>query len=313
MGLDIGAVMSKGIIIDRHDNIIASACCYTKGDPISATRQLIKELRNEIDVDNYQVVAVGVTGSARKLVGTLLGAVSINNEITAQTMGTIKLYPDVKTIMEIGGESAKIILVNNGIVNDFAVNTSCTAGVGIFMDNFAKTLDIDVADIGRIAIGSHNKVGVTSRCAVFAGTDLIYKIQTGYKREDVLAGLCQMVAKNYINTVTKDKKKQSPIVFNGGVSKNIAVIRELEALIGEKIIVNKNSHLMGAYGVAILARDSKKETCFDFNIDNYKLETKMTDCNNCANNCKLVLVYKNDKLIDHWGNRCKEIDIFKNV
>lgn len=313
MGLDIGSVITKGIIIDKYDNIIASACYYTEGNPIMATKRLIKELGKEIDRQNSEVVAIGATGSARKLIGTLLGAVTIKNEITAHAMGTVRLYPEVKTIFEIGGEEAKITLVNNGIVTDYAINTLCTAGTGLFIDSIAKRLNVDIDEISRMAISSNNKINIASRCTIFAETDLIHKIQLGYKKEDVLAGMCHMIASNYINNVAKGKKIQSPVVFNGGVSKNIAIVKELEAIIGEKIIVNKNSHLMGAFGVAIMARDSKKENVFDFEIDNYKLETRLNNCSGCDNNCEIIEIYKNDQLIDRWGNRCEQVKILKNV
>ncbi len=312
MGLDIGSVMTKGIIIDKYDNIIASVYVYTEGNPIKAVKKVVKDLKYEID-NNSEVVALGVTGAGRKLIGTLLDAEIIKNEITTAAFGTIRLYPNVKTILELGGEDAKITLVNNGVVTDYAVNTLCTAGSGSFLDSLAKKLNISIDDISRLAFASKNKVEIASRCMIFAETDIMHKLQTGYKIEDVLAGVSEMVAKNYLNSVAKGKKIQAPIVFNGGVSKNIMVIKELERLLGEKIIVNKNAHLMGALGVAMMARESKKEHVFDFNIDNYKLETKMTKCNNCTNHCQIVMVYKNDKIINYWGNRCEEISILKNV
>ena len=137
---------------------------------------------------------------------------------------------------------------------------------------------------------------------------MLNRIQAGYKKEDILAGVCRAIATNYINNVGKGKKIRAPIVFNGGVSKNLAVVRAFEEITGEKIIVNKNSHLMGAFGIAIMARNSKKEKVFDFDIDNYTLETKIANCGRCSNNCEIVAVYKNNNLIDHWGNRCERGD-----
>ena len=157
-----------------------------------------------------------------------------------------------------------------------------------------------------MALSSRNRINIASRCAVFAESDLILKIQAGYKKEDIIAGVCRAIATNYINNVTKGKKIQSPIVFNGGVSKNMAVVKAFEEITGKKIIVGKNSHLMGAFGIAIMARESKKESVFDFNIDHYKLETKVVNCECCSNNCEIITIYRNDKLIDHWGNRCEK-------
>lgn len=313
MGIDIGAISTKGVIIDKYDNIIASAYLDTEGEPIKAIKRLIKMLRHEIDLDNYQIVSVGTTGRARKLIGALLEANVIKNEITAQAVGTIKLYPDVRTIIDIGGEDAKIILVHDGIVTDYGINTSCMAGEGNFLDMLFKQLNIDTEQIGKIAINSTNRVDISAKCMIFAKTDIIHKIQMGYKKEDILSGACRMVAMNYLNGVGKGKKIQAPIVFNGGVSKNIMVVKYFEELLGQKIIVNRNSRLMSAFGIAIMARESKKEKLFNFDIDADGLDTKLINCTKCSNNCEIMAIYKNNKMIDYWGNRCKHDVILKNV
>lgn len=313
MGIDIGSISTKGVIIDEYDNIIASCYLYTEGNPIKAVKDVVNNMREEIDLNKYQVVSVGTTGSARKLIGTMLGAGTIKNEITAHAVGTIRMYPDVRTIFEIGGQDSKITLVNNGIVTDYAMNTLCAAGTGAFISSLAKRLNVDIEDVSRVAFSSRNRVNIAARCTVFAESDLIHKIQAGYKKEDIIAGVCRAIATNYINNVAKGKKIVSPIVFNGGVSKNEAVVRAFEEVTGEKIIVPKNSHLMGAFGIAVMARESKKESVFNFDIDSYKLETRIASCGRCSNNCEIVTVYKNDKLIDHWGNRCNNGKIIKNV
>ena len=313
MGIDIGSISTKGVLIDEYDNILASAYLYTEGNPIKAVKDVIGIMKRNIDLGKYQVVAVGTTGSARKLIGTMLGANMIKNEITAHAIGTIRLYPDVRTIFEIGGQDSKITLVDNGIVIDYAMNTLCAAGTGAFISSLAKRLNINIEDVANVAFSSKNKVNIAARCTVFAESDLIHKIQGGYKKEDIIAGVCRAIATNYINNVAKGKKIQSPIVFNGGVSKNAAVVRAFEELTGEEIIVNKNSHLMGAFGIAVMARESKKEAIFDFNIDSCKLETKLYNCGKCANNCEIVTVYKNNNLIDYWGNRCERGNGVRNV
>jgi len=313
MGIDIGSISTKGVIIDEYDNIIASSYLYTEGNPIRAVKDVVKNMKSEINLNNYQVVSVGTTGSARKLIGTMLGASTIKNEITAHAVGTIKIYPDVRTIFEIGGQDSKITLVNNGIVTDYAMNTLCAAGTGAFISSLAKRLNVKIEDVSRVAFSSKNRVNIAARCTVFAESDLIHKIQAGYNKEDIIAGVCRAIATNYINNVAKGKKIMSPIVFNGGVSKNQAVVKAFEEITGEKIIVPRNSHLMGAFGIAVMARESKKENVFDFDIDNYKIETKIASCGRCSNNCEIVTVYKNDSLIDYWGNRCDKGSVVKNV
>ena len=259
----------------------------------------------KLNKDEYQVVSVGTTGSARKLIGTILGASVIKNEITAHAVGTTSIYPDVRTIFEIGGQDSKIILLHQGVVIDYAMNTLCAAGTGSFLSSQSKRLGVEVEDFGRIALTSKNPTTIAARCTVFAESDLVHKAQMGHKKEDIIAGLCRSVASNYLNNVGKGKKILGPIVFQGGVSKNIGVVKAFEDLTGEKIYVDPNSHLMGALGVAILAKKSKKEEVFSFDIANVKFETKGINCRGCANQCEIICVMKNKKIIDSWGNRCE--------
>lgn len=313
LGIDIGSISTKGVIIDKGNNILASDYLETEGNPIKAVKRLIKSLENGFDKKKYKVVAVGTTGSARKLIGSILGASIVKNEITAHAVGTTSIIPDVRTIFEIGGQDSKIIILKDGIVVDYAMNTLCAAGTGSFLSSQSRRLGVDVKDFGSIALTSNNPTSIAARCTVFAESDLVHKAQIGHKKEDIIAGLCKSVAVNYLNNVGKGKKILAPIVFQGGVSKNIGVVKAFENLTGEKIFVDPNSHLMGALGVAILARKTKKEKDFDFNIENVKFETKGSYCHGCSNNCEIIKVCRNDKIIDAWGNRCERGSIKVSV
>lgn len=303
LGIDIGSISTKGVIINENNNILADSYLYTEGNPINATKKVIKELKNKIDLTEYTVVGVGTTGSARKLIGTLLGATTIKNEITAHAIGSMSIYPDVKTIFEIGGQDSKIILINNGVVTDYAMNTLCAAGTGSFLSSQAKRLGIPIEDFGKIALTSDNPTKIAARCTVFAESDLVHKSQIGHKKEDIIAGLCYAVVNNYLNNVGKGKKIKPPIVFQGGVSKNIGVVKAFEDITGYKVNVPPSSHLAGALGVAILSK-AEEETTFSFDIEDIVFETKGIECQGCSNNCEIIKVMKNKKIIDSWGNRC---------
>lgn len=306
LGVDIGSISTKGVIIDEQNNIIASNYLYTEGSPIDAVKRLIKDLKAKINHNEYQVVSVGTTGSARKLIGVLLNASVVKNEITAHAVGTTSIYPNVRTIFEIGGQDSKIILLNNKIVTDYAMNTLCAAGTGAFLSSQAKRLGIDINDFGTLALQSKNRVDIAARCTVFAESDLVHKAQIGYKKEDIVAGLCKSVVNNYLNNVGKGKKIIPPIVFQGGVSKNIGVVTAMEEITKEKIIVDKNSHLMGALGVAILAKKSLIEKPFSFDIIEKSFLTEEKKCHGCSNNCEIICVKVDNKLVDSWGNRCEK-------
>lgn len=303
LGIDIGSISTKGVVIDENNSIIASSYLYTEGNPINATKKVIKELKKQINHNEYQVVGVGTTGSARKLIGTILGASTIKNEITAHAIGTTSIYPEVHTIFEIGGQDSKIIILDNGIVTDYAMNTLCAAGTGSFLSSQAKRLDIPIEDFGVIALTSKNPTKIAARCTVFAESDLVHKSQIGHKKEDIIAGLCYAIVNNYLNNVGKGKKIKPPIVFQGGVSKNIGVVKAFEDITGYDIYVDENSHLMGALGVAILSKKSKEKE-FSFDIEDIVFETKGIECRGCSNNCEIIEVMRDKELIDSWGNRC---------
>lgn len=306
LGLDIGSISTKGVVIDDHNNMLASEYIWTKGDPIGAVKRLLPILQTQLDSNAYRVAAVGVTGSARKLIGAITGAAVVKNEITAHAIGTMSLYPDVRTIFEIGGQDSKIILIENGFVVDYAMNTLCAAGTGSFLSSQAERLGVGVEDFGEIALTSKKPTRIAARCTVFAESDLIHKAQVGHKKNDIIAGLCRAVVANYLNNVGKGKKIVPPIVFQGGVSKNVGVIKAFEDAVGHSVTVDPSSHLIGALGVAILAKKSKKDETFHFDIVDIDFVTRGVECGKCANNCEIICVYRGDELIDAWGNKCEK-------
>ena len=303
LGIDIGSISTKGVIIDDNNKIITSSYIWTEGNPVNSVKKLINILKNNLD-KRYVVKGVGTTGSARKLIGLLLDANVVKNEIMAHAIGTLSIYPDVKTILEIGGQDSKIILLNNGIITDYAMNTLCAAGTGSFLSSQAKRLNINIEDFGPLALKSNNPVKIAARCTVFAESDLIHKAQVGYKKEDIVAGLCKSIVSNYLNNVGKGKKIKSPVIFQGGVSKNLGVLKYFKEILNTDVIVDPNSHLMGALGIAILSKKNSSNKIYDLNIQDISFDTKAIDCGGCSNNCEILRIYKNDKLIDIWGNRC---------
>lgn len=303
LGIDIGSISTKGVVIDEAGSILSSSYIWTEGNPIQAVKTLITSLKKKVE-NNYVLKGIGTTGSARKLIGLMLDANVIKNEITAHAVGTLFKYPNVKTILEIGGQDSKIIFLDRGIIVDYSMNTLCAAGTGAFLSSQAKRLGIDINDFGEIALRSKNPVKIAARCTVFAESDLIHKAQAGYKKEDIIAGLSKSIVLNYLNNVAKGKKIMGPIVFQGGVSKNKGVVKYFEEILGEKIIVDENSHLMGAIGIALLAKEKKSDKIYSFDIQDISFQTKGSECMGCTNNCELLRIYKNDRLIDTWGSRC---------
>lgn len=165
-----------------------------------------------------------------------------------------------------------------------------------------KNLNVRIHDLCTYEMGPTSTANIwAARCTVFAESDLVHKIQVGHTKEDIVAGLCQAVVGNYLNNVGKGKKIYSPVVFQGGVSKNIGVVKAFEKQLGCPVIVDENGHLMGAIGAAILARRNEKRASFDFSMEDMDFVTREVNCGRCPNNCEIICVYRNGELIDSWG------------
>ena len=306
LGIDIGSISTKGVVIDDNNNLIASSYIWTEGNPTLAVRKVINILKEQVP-SNYILKGVGTTGSARKLIGLMLDANVVKNEITAHAIGTLSFHPDVRTILEIGGQDSKIILIENGIISDYAMNTLCAAGTGSFLTSQAKRLGIPIEEFGEIALSSSNPTKIAARCTVFAESDLVHKLQVGFPKEDIVAGLCKSIVLNYLNNVGKGKKIVGPIVFQGGVSKNIGVVKYFKEVLKEDIIVDDNGHLMGAIGIAILSRKKGSNKVYSWDMKDIKFETKGIECQGCSNNCELLKIYKDDILIETTGSKCGKV------
>jgi predicted CoA-substrate-specific enzyme activase len=303
LGVDIGSISTKAVVLDQHNRILAQDYLWTEGNPIGAVKRLLSSVEAQLAPD-VQIVGVGTTGSARELIGSVLNATIVKNEITAHAVGTLLFHPDVRTIFEIGGQDSKIIILDHGIVVDYAMNTLCAAGTGSFLSSQARRLNIPVEEFGGYALQSTNPTKIAGRCTVFAESDLVHKAQMGYPMTDIIAGLCNSIVLNYLNNVGKGKNIQAPVVFQGGVSKNVGVVRAFEHITGHDILVDPLGHLMGAIGMSRLVRAKDQERPFSFDVKEIEFKTVGVECGGCANNCELVCVVKEDAFLDAWGNRC---------
>jgi predicted CoA-substrate-specific enzyme activase len=304
LGVDIGSISTKGVIIDENKQIIAQEYLWTEGKPVEAIKRVLENLQKQLQPE-MKISAVGVTGSARKLIGVILNAVVVKNEITAHAIGTLTRVPDVRTILEIGGQDSKIIILDDGIVTDYAMNTICAAGTGSFLMTQANRLGLKIEELGELAVQSKNPTRIAARCTVFAESDMVHKAQIGHKIVDIVAGICHSVVSNYLNNVGKGKRITAPIAFQGGVSKNIGVVRAFEEVTGQKIHVDEYGHLMGCLGAAVLAKNSGKEQEFNFDVKDISFKTKGRECQKCPNNCEVIYVYREEEMLDCWGHRCE--------
>jgi predicted CoA-substrate-specific enzyme activase len=311
LGVDIGSVSSNFVLLDEKNNLVKKIYLRTQGNPVRAVKNGFALLKKDLD-GNLTIKGVGTTGSGRHLAAVLLGADVIKNEITAHAVAASFLYPDVKTIIEIGGQDSKIICLQNGIVNDFAMNTVCAAGTGSFLDQQASRLNIAIEDFGHHAVSSRQPVRIAGRCGVFAESDMIHKQQMGYPVEDIIMGLCEALVRNYLSNVAKGKKIEPPVVFQGGVGANIGLKKAFEKVLGVEVNIPDHYEVMGAIGAAMLAREHNQynHCTTAFRGEEYVLEgdfaTSSRECQGCPNMCEVVCIKRGPEVLAYWGDRCKK-------
>jgi len=307
LGIDVGSVSTKVVVLDQRGKVLSSRYLRTNGRPIETLQRGMRLVGAEIG-DRVQIMGSGTTGSARHLAGLMIGADVVKNEITAHAIAASKAVEGVQTIIEIGGQDSKIIIIRDGVVIDFGMNTVCAAGTGSFLDQQASRLQIPIEDFGSYAVKAKHPVRIAGRCAVFAESDMIHKQQLGHSLEDIVAGLCEALVRNYLNNVGKGKEILAPIIFQGGVAANLGLVRAFESYLNTPVIVPRHYGVMGAIGVALLAKDAaakKGNTKFKgFEVKDMAYQTTSFECKGCPNACEVVQFYQEKELLARWGDRC---------
>lgn len=307
LGIDVGSVSTDLILMNKAHEVIEEYYLRTKGNPIRAIREGLELLGQKYD--SKQISGVGTTGSGRSIAAVLTGADSVKNEITAHAVAASSIDPEVKTVIEIGGQDSKIIILREGVISDFAMNTVCAAGTGSFLDRQAERLGIGIENLGQYALRSQNPVRIAGRCAVFAESDIIHKQQLGFSEEDLIAGMCRALVRNYLSNIAKGKELLPKIFFQGGVAANSGIKQAFEEVLEQPVFVPAHHKVMGALGAAILAKeeveDKSKETKFrGFEILNKEISSKSFECSDCHNNCEVIALYSDDQIIGCFSDRC---------
>jgi predicted CoA-substrate-specific enzyme activase len=263
LGIDVGSVSTKLAVIEDSGKLVAHTLIPTRGQPAASVREGLKLIQQQLPAGVF-IERTAVTGSARELISEIVGADIVKNEVTAQATATIHYYPQARTVIEIGGQDSKIILLRDGLVSDFGMNTVCAAGTGSFLDHQAQRLGISLDEFGELACKSSTPDSISGRCTVFAESEMIHKQQSGARLEDIVYGLCRTLVHNYLNSVAAGKEILPPVVFQGGLAFNRGMVRAFEDELKIKPVIPEHPELMGAIGAALLAKshDSGKATRF---------------------------------------------------
>lgn len=316
LGVDVGSISTNLAVIDELRNVVESVYIRTEGKPISSVQKGIQLLNSKLQdrfPDQLEISGAGATGSARQLTGVIIGADIVRNEITAHSLASLHVRKDVQTVIEIGGQDSKIIIIRNGVAVDFAMNTVCAAGTGSFLDQQARRLKIPIEEFGDLALQSDEPVSIAGRCTVFAESDMIHKTQLGHTIPDIVRGLCEALVRNYLNNVAKGKEILEPIMFQGGVAANQGIREAFKRSLKMDIYVPEHYDVMGAIGSAILAQeltdaDPHPSNFYGWDIPEMIFHSKGFECKECPNQCEVVEIRQNDNLIARWGSRCGKWD-----
>jgi (R)-2-hydroxyacyl-CoA dehydratese activating ATPase len=249
-GIDVGSTQTKGIMLDEKRNIVARALIMTGANVTRAGDNCFKELLNVAKVPREEVAYIVGTGYGRYKV--TFGDAQIT-EISCHARGACYLFPNTKTVIDMGGQDAKGIHVGpDGDVKDFVMNDKCAAGTGRFLGSAAEALLLNLDDIGPLSLKAKNPVRLTTVCTVFVESDIMSYLAQNKKVEDILGGVHSAIAARTISLVRR-VGIEPEVTFTGGVSRNIGMVRALEEKLGMPLNVSPDSHYVGALGAAIFA------------------------------------------------------------
>ena len=247
LGVDIGSTTSKAVILEDGENIVASSIVIaTVGT--AGVEEAVKNVLNFSKLELNDIKVVVATGYGRMNYDVADYKVS---ELTCHALGVHKEFPNVRTVIDIGGQDAKVIsLAANGKMTNFVMNDKCAAGTGRFLDVMANILNLDIQDLEVEALKSDNPANISSTCTVFAESEVISQLATGRNIPDLVAGICKSVAIR-VAALAKRVGIVEEVCMSGGVAKNSGVRNAMSKELGVDIVFSKNAQLMGALGAAI--------------------------------------------------------------
>ncbi len=315
LGIDIGSVSTNLVVTDAQGHLLKEIYLPTQGRPIEVVDRGLKEIEAELGA-SLDIHGEGTTGSGRELIGELVGADTVNDEITAHKTGAMHVCHEmnmepVDTIFEIGGQDSKFIRIEKGVVVDFTMNEACAAGTGSFLEEQAEKLGISIkGEFARLALASANPARLGERCTVFMERDVTALLLKGAEVGDLCAGLAYSVALNYLNRVVRGRKIGNNIFFQGGTAYNDAVAAAFSQILGKPIIVPPHNGVIGAIGMALIAQERMKHTGRPSRFrgyDLYRVNFASRDfvCKACSNYCDMK-EFTIEGEHTYWGDQCSD-------
>ena len=258
-GIDAGSVSVKVAVLDEAGGIVANVYERHGGHPLERALDMLDRLQA-----SFPGLRAACTGSSGRRLAVLLGCPHYN-ELAAFARSTAMLMPGVRTVFEMGGEDSKLLLLDGrGGLNDFALNSVCAAGTGSFLDQQAERMRLSIEEFAALALRSENPPRIAGRCSVFAKSDMIHLQQIGSPMEDIVAGLCFSVARNFKGAIVRGRPLTPPVAFMGGVALNKGVARAFREVFDlPELVIPEHPTLMGAIGAGLKAQAENAAALLD--------------------------------------------------
>ena len=307
VGLDGGSTSTKGVLLDKDKNILVKSYQLSKGNPIEDTKDIMEKLKEQVELQGakLEILGIGTTGYAKDVLKDVLGADAAIVETVAHTESALHFYDNVDVICDVGGQDIKIMILNNGKVKDFKLNTQCSAGNGYFLQSTANDFGVQVEDYADTAFGAESMPDFGYGCAVFMQSDIVDFQRQGWKKEEIMAGLANVLPKNiwlYVSQIPNLSKLGTKFILQGGTQHNLAAVKAQVDFIESRyhgkdqkpnVIVHEHCGESGAIGAGIEAArlwHNGRESTF-IGLDKvkditYKSTTNEdTRCYFCKNKC----------------------------
>jgi len=250
-GIDIGSLSAEAVLLSDN-GLEAYSIRKTGANPVQAARMCLAEALDKLGARMEDLAGIVATGYGRLRVPFADKEVT---EITCHAKGAHFLFPQTRTVVDIGGQDSKVITLDHeGNVTDFVMNDRCAAGTGRFLEVMAGALEADLENLGRLSLQARKGVSISSMCTVFAESEVISLIADGHGREAIIRGVHESISKR-IFRMTKRLRVREEIAFTGGVAKNQGMVKALEGLFRTRLNIPQEPQIVGALGAALVARD----------------------------------------------------------
>lgn len=255
VGIDVGSLTAEAVVVDGG-RLRGSAQIGVRPDPVVSAREVLEAALADAGLGRDQIGCAVATGYGRERICQRGLADRQVSEISCHGHGAFCAAPAIRTIIDVGGQDAKVIRVDDrGELTNFVMNDKCAAGAGHFLELMSRTLEVDLGELGRLALSARRAVEMSSRCSIFIETEVIHYLQRGADRATLAAGVCASMA-DRVASLVRRVGVEPAVTMTGGVAKNLAVRREVEQRLGQRLIeLELDPQLVGAFGAAMLARD----------------------------------------------------------